>query len=184
LDVAKIDIFLELTQILNKASDRYLGINAPGGEAVTLMEEIDNRYISNPLYFVLDEAQIPARLYREAYRSAAKPSTQRPILREILSAWVIYSYINGYTIISGTGLSVKAVEEVVGSQIVKGDVSRWRTVTQTGAFDSQTTQSFYISRYLPPYLVQSDSGQLLLRRCWSWLRGRYVLDISLIFIDT
>jgi hypothetical protein len=168
MDVAKIDIFLVLTQVLNTAGDMYLGVNGPGGEAVTLMEEIDRRFISNPLYFVLDEAQLPARLYREAYRSATDTSRQRPILREILSAWVI----KGYTIISGTGLSVKEVEEATGSQVVKGDVLRWLTVTQTGAFDSPEAQSSYISRYLPRYLLQSDSGRSLLCRCWSWLRGR------------
>jgi hypothetical protein len=173
------DMFLQLTETLSEASDKYLGVKSTGGEAIRLMAHINHDYISAPLYFVLDEAQIPARLYREAYRSDAKPSTERPILREILSAWKITPYI----IVSGTGLSEKEVQDVVGSQVAKTDIQEWLTCTNTGAFDSLEVQSAYISRYLPHHLVQSDSGQLLLRRCWSWLRGRYVLDINLIFID-
>ncbi|KAF8228039.1 hypothetical protein L208DRAFT_265069 [Tricholoma matsutake] len=162
------DVFHDLTSILNQASDKYLGVNSTGaGKAIRLMARIRRDYIPAQLYVVLDEAQIPAGLYRGAYRSDAEPS--RPILREILAAWEITPYI----IVSGTGLSEQAVKEVVGSAVAKTDIRQWLTCTNTGAFDSLEVQSAYISRYLPHHLVQSDSGQLLLRRCWSWLRGRH-----------
>ncbi|KAF8229905.1 hypothetical protein L208DRAFT_144901 [Tricholoma matsutake] len=163
------DIFLELTSLLNKASDKYLGVKEGWGEANNVSEEIC-RVISAPrLYIVLDEAQKPARLYKGAFRSAADTSKERPILREILSAWDPI----GHIIVAGTGLSQKVVEEVVNiRRVVKTDVP-WRTRTQTGAFESFKPQSAYISRYLPPHLVESLSGQSLLRRCWSWLQGRH-----------
>jgi hypothetical protein len=177
-DVVGNDIFLELTMILNKASDNYLGVKkttAEKQEVTNLLRDIEG-ITSARLYLVLDEAQIPARLYRGAYRSA-DTSKERPILREILSAWDQL----GYTIVAGTGLSVKEVKELVDSTVAKL-VVRWRTCTKTGAFDSPEAQSSYISRYLPPHLLQNDHGRLL-DRCWSWLRGRYVSDISLILID-
>jgi len=178
-DVVNRDIFNHLTSILNKASDEYLGVSGPG-EASTLSSNIYDDYLPlSPLYFVLDEAQRPARLFKEAYRSAVDTSMERPILREIVSAWDI----PGYTIVSGTGLSIKEVQEAVQSQVVKPDVP-WRTRTKTGAFDSRQAQSCYISRYLPPHLVHSDSGQALLRRSWSWLHGRFVSEICLWLIET
>jgi hypothetical protein len=56
------------------ASDAYLGLDAPG-VAVSLGTNIVRDYISAPLYFVLDEAQVPAQLYKEAYRSVSDTST-------------------------------------------------------------------------------------------------------------
>jgi hypothetical protein len=177
MEVVEKDIFQSLTVILNKASNTFLGVHGEEGEACRLSVEIRKRFIPHKLYLVLDEAQVPARSLRA---SAAEPSIQRPILREILSAWEQQRYI---IVVAGTGLSVKEMKEAVGSRIVKPDIP-WRTRTHTGAFDSREAQSDYVSRYLPPHLVQSDSGRLLLQRCWSWLRGRYVSDVSLIFIDT
>jgi hypothetical protein len=138
------DIFLDLTSILSKASDKYLGVKSTGaGEASRLMAHINRDYITAQLYVVLDEAQIPATLFKEAYRSDTDPSTQRPILHEILSAWKIAPY--PYIIVSGTGLSKKAVKDVVGSQVAKRDIRQWLTCTNTGAFDSLEVQSAYIS---------------------------------------
>ena len=89
-----------------------------GGEAFSLMMHIDHDYIQSPLYFVLDEVQIPARLYREAYRSDAKP-----IPCEILSAWKIRPH---NIIISGTlsekpdqakALSVKSQKKILATPL-------------------------------------------------------------------
>ena len=114
MDIVKADIFSLLTTRLNKASDFYLGVDGPG-EAFMLSDNI-HRYISTDLYFVLDEAQRPARLFTEAYRSG-DTSMARPILREIVSAW----NIKGYIIISGTGLSEKEVQD---ARILKADPLR------------------------------------------------------------
>lgn len=73
-DVVGSDIFRDLTTVLNMASDAYLGLDAPG-VAVSLGTNIVRDYISAPLYFVLDEAQVPAQLYKEAYRSVSDTST-------------------------------------------------------------------------------------------------------------
>jgi hypothetical protein len=85
VDVDRHDVFKVLTDILNKASNTYLGVHNEVGEANELLVEI-RRFIPNKLYLVLDEAQVPARSLGEYYRSAAEPSMHRPILREILSA--------------------------------------------------------------------------------------------------
>jgi hypothetical protein len=135
-------MILQLTQTLSEASDKYLGVKSSRGEAIRLMAYINHHYIPAPLYIVLDEVQVPARLYREAYRSDAKPSAERPILHEILSVWKITPYI----IISGTGLSEKEAQDVVGSQVAKTDIRKgWLTCMNIGAFDSLEVQSAYIS---------------------------------------
>lgn len=148
------------------------------------LKDLYRQYISAPLYFVLDEAQVPARSFGEAYRSAFNAFTEPPILRDIMSAWEV----DKYTVVSGTGLSVRehiedyTLADAMGPRVLEMS-SQWLTRTETGAFDSPQVQSSYISRYLPLHLVQSVSGKLL-HRCWSWLWGRYVSNICLIFIDT
>jgi len=161
--VAQPDVFDGLTSILNKASNEYLGVKGTR-EANKLSSRISHRGLPR-LYFILDEAQIPARLHRDAYRSANDDSMQRPILGEIVSAWDK----RGHIILSGTGLSMKEVQDAVGSQVLKNDILRPTICTKTGAFDSPEAQSSYISRYLLPNYVQGISGQSLLDRCWSWL---------------
>jgi hypothetical protein len=153
------DAFHLLRMVLNKASDEYLGVTGLG-EADRVSHEI-SKIVPGRLYFVLDEAQRPAGLYIDH----SKP---RPILCEILSAWGK----TGHIIVAGTELSQKEAQEVVSSPVVKTNIP-WRIRTQTGAFESFEAQSAYISRYLPPhFLVDTPSGQSLLRRCWSWLQGR------------
>jgi hypothetical protein len=176
-DVVKTDIFDDLTSLLKRAGDEYLGVTG-GGEASTLSTKIYVHYRLTQLYLVLDEAQRPARLFKDAYRSAVDTLMERPILREIVAAWDI----SGYKIVSGTGLSIKEVQDAVQSQVVKPDIP-WRTCTKTGAFDVCQAQSCYISRYLPPHLVHDASGQALLHRCWSWLHGRFVSETCLILIE-
>lgn len=107
--VSKEDIFQSLTNILHKASDAYLGVDNDG-EATKLLIDIHS-FIPSKLYLVLNEAQIPAQLFGEAYRSADHPSIPQPILHEILSAWDQ----KGYRIVAGMGLSMREVEEVVDS---------------------------------------------------------------------
>jgi hypothetical protein len=60
------------------------------------------------------------------------------------------------------------------TRVMKGK-SKWRDVTHTGAFDLPEEHSSYLLRYLLPHLTETPSGKALIRRAWSWLRGRYVL---------
>ena len=155
MDGAEEDIFQSLTDILHNASDAYLGVD-DDGEDMRLLIDIRS-FIPSELYLVLDEAQIPARLFREAYRSADRPSIPRPILREILSAWDK----KGYRIVAGTGPSVRVVDEVVDSRVLATDIG-WHTCTQTGAFDSFKAHSAYISRDAPPTWLKA----LVVSRCF------------------
>jgi hypothetical protein len=75
-------------------------------------------------------------------------------------------------IISGTGFSLSLFRHYPSG--VCQDSSMFDVVHTTGDFSDPDTQSLYISRYLPPFFLASDSGTRLKTRVYDWLRGRYV----------
>ncbi|KAH9970961.1 hypothetical protein BGW80DRAFT_1324650 [Lactifluus volemus] len=53
------------------------------------------------------------------------------------------------------------------------DLVTWDVVHTTGDFANQERQNSYVTRYLPPTFLHSESGAALLRRMFEWLRGRH-----------
>lgn len=116
----------------------------------------------NKFYFVLDEANVVSRRYREAFGDERGPST---LLKEIVRVWENSVGRSGGTIV------------IVGTDIPQTDFAgeEWNTYrwcSNTGAFDVQQEHEQYIRRFLPESFCSSECGQSLLRCIWCWCRPR------------
>ena len=74
-----------------------------------------------PIFCVLGEAQVPANSFEGCFRSRQDPGIERPILSQIIEDWVVYC---PKLIVSGTGLSMKEMNTVLGS--VDGKILGYR----------------------------------------------------------
>jgi hypothetical protein len=126
-------------------------------------------------FYVLDEAQVAGREQMGSFSDADGRDPQpvlHPILRHLTSA----SYPGIKTIVSGTGFSLGLFRTILMTSSV-GKNSLWSVVHTTGDFANRDTQFAYISRYLPPSFLLSQSGDILKTRMYELLRGRYVVAI-------
>jgi hypothetical protein len=80
-------------------------------------------------------------------------------------------------IVSGTGVSMRDVETVLRSSVVKPRVLS-PTKTEIGGFNNEVDQRAYLEQYLPPGLLDTDEGKKLVSRIGYWLRGRFVCNTS------
>jgi len=170
--VTGVEIFGQVARDLANASEAYLL-----GVANTTMQWILECLPIDSLYVVLDEAQRAAKLYREAFRSRTKPMEPRPILHCLVRS-IDGLGVHLRTIISGTGLSMKLVSAALDSRMAK-PLPEPEIINLIGAFDSKPVQHAYVLKYLPPGYGDTPSGKRLLNRVWDWLRGRYVISISM-----
>jgi len=132
-----------------------------------------------PLFVVIDEAQVAADGLTEFFRSASWP-VLRPILREMYRFFQASPIVAGITI-SGTGLSMKIVQNAVGSFSPKRlDKSmQSRVFTNIGHFTGDdSSQVAYIRRYLT-LSDSNNSVRRLLERMMYWFSGRYVYRLTL-----
>jgi hypothetical protein len=160
------DVFSIWTGVLRGSSLEFLSEQA--ATEVKLIQDISG---SPYLFCVLDESQIPARLFEDYFLSDTKPAKPRPILRQIIQTW--RSIIQNL-IISGTGMSMAKLETVLGSLVAREGGSKPVVITDTGAFDNPEDQRGYLEQYFPPKFLNSAEGRLVLTRVGYWLHGRYV----------
>lgn len=172
------DVFDDLAGKLSQATDSYMNTKTKAlllrvrkfctGEAGC--DPATPSTVHTPLFCVLDEAQYAATEHCSAFRSDQN-GTHRPILREIVRAWEGQSFGQGvFMVVAGTGISKDVVDQAMASAIMKDSKYRW--CSDTGAFDQKDIQRRYMLKYLPPSLIESDSGKRLLERVWYWLHGR------------
>ncbi|KDR71862.1 hypothetical protein GALMADRAFT_281689 [Galerina marginata CBS 339.88] len=179
------DIFDELSSKLSKATDSFINTKtkallanarslcsyAKTGVSTTPIQMSTSDTAQTPIFCVLDEAQHAATQHCSSFRSDQN-GAHRPILREIVKAWEGQSFGQGvFMIVAGTGISKDVVDQAMASAIMKD--SRYRWCSDTGAFDSRDVQQRYLMKYLPPNLLESDTGTRLVERVWYWLHGRY-----------
>ncbi|KAJ7150875.1 hypothetical protein C8R43DRAFT_924428 [Mycena crocata] len=130
----------------------------------------------NTSYFiVLDEAQHAARCHFSAFRSEQFEDIMgnplhRPILREIVRAWVI-TKLGLWMIISGTGVDADVINKVLASAVMKP--ADHRRVYDIGAFTNYGEHAAFIEHYIPPSILEAESGKALLKRMMYWLHGRH-----------
>ncbi|KAF8521967.1 hypothetical protein BU17DRAFT_64689 [Hysterangium stoloniferum] len=175
------DFFAKILGAIRRADTNIMLdlINSTKKEFMTKRKDLFPAGISTPLFVVIDEAQVAADHLKGCFRSSTGPDL-RPILHEMYR-FFLYSKIFTGIILSGTGLSMKMVEEAVGSVAAKqsGKITRPRVFTDVGRFASgDSSQEDYIRRYLT--LSENDSDRRLLERMLYWLSGRYRLTASLI----
>lgn len=163
------DIFAELTTLLQEANDSYLETTA------NLMGAIERFYdpnitipdISRNLFCILDEAQVAVEEGLSSFRGK-DISVKRPFLREIVSFWSQMQNLN--IIVAGTGLSLTDVQQTLESGDLK--LERFRTWHDTGSFRDSSLQRRYLELYLPNAFLHSERGKRLSTRVYNWLRGR------------
>ncbi len=163
------DIFFACTQLAGRASTIYLD-NAIRDELIVIEQHLPRR---STLFCVLDEAQALTKDLNY-FRSKKHPEQGRPILRAILRSWDP-KFPN--LIVSGTGISMHEVEDVIGSVVAKEleDPVPFDMVTEIGGFDDEDGQLAYLNQYLPPGYLDTSQGKEIASRVGYWLRGRFVL---------
>lgn len=163
------DVFLKLSEVLKDASDEFLLTKTDN--VYDHLDSLRSEFgLDEDFYIVIDEAQAAANSMLKCFRSDQNKEIQRPVLKSLVKTW--RDLVNELPIIiSGTGLSIDLVNEVVASAVVKS--TNFHLATNTGAFDDQDSQSKYMLRYMPPHVAKSDSGKTLIGRAWEYCRGRY-----------
>ena len=168
------DIFFGLIQLVGRASAGSLP-QFIQEETMTIRRLLQHQFPSQQptLFCVLDEAQTLTKDLKY-FRSETEPVTPRHILSTILHEW---RWILPNLIVSGTGMSMREVETVMGSAVAKLGLGP-ETVTQIGGFDDEDGRRAYLERYFPPGFLGTSEGKLLAYRVGFWLRGRFVFNAA------
>ncbi|THH03790.1 hypothetical protein EW145_g6006 [Phellinidium pouzarii] len=162
--VLREDIFYQFSSILKDTSDDSLNLSDRLVQAK--IKQLQKRFdLGEDFYFVLDEAQYAGEELEDAFRSR-DGLLKRPILRQIITAWSDAAEFP--IIVSGTGLSIDVVNEVIASAVAKAE--RFKFSSNTGAFDTPEQQKNYFLRYMPKHIADSDSARVLFARAWNWHR--------------
>ncbi|KAL5477030.1 hypothetical protein ACEPAI_3217 [Sanghuangporus weigelae] len=174
-DVLGGDIFGQLSEDLNDASDGFLMM---GNNSVhRYLRDLQKAFhLGDEFFLILDEAQRAINSLNGCFRSEQNQAVRRPVLRPIIKAWKEATSFP--VIVSGTGLSIDVVNEVMDSAVMK--LNAFARATRTGAFDNEKRQREYILRYMLPHLVDTDSGRAFLKRAWNYARGRHRFTASLL----
>ena len=163
------DIFILFTWLAKGASSLYLE-RAIATESLIIKELLPQR---STLFCVLDEAQALTK-NSGYFQFDTNPAVGRPILRPIVLAW---EAIFPGLIVSGTGISMWNVKDVIGSVVAKEGGSL-ETVTETGGFDNEIGQRAYLQKYLPLGFLETSEGKEIASRVGYWLRGRFVFNAA------
>jgi hypothetical protein len=176
-------IFQLLPLIVVDGKDLFLAfVNSclAGASLQTLLDLLDatgptavlgSAFGHDNFFYILDEAQVAGERYMGAFADASA-TVRWPVLRPVVRGWSRVSTERSIRfIVSGTGFSLDLFQTVLASGIGKVP-DHWDVVRHTGDFKNPGTQSSYISRYLPPSFLLSESGTGLVSRMFEWLRGR------------
>lgn len=175
------DAFKEIAEALRYASIDHLQQQINDGysklEHILVDDHATEPSLNRPLYCFLDEIQETTQR-RMGEFSSNDGKTERPLLRPIwLTLTKTLDVTKMQVILSGTGIDMKSLENVLVSTVHK--VSSYIVKRDIGAFDDPNSQKQYIERYLPSQ--HSPSWEAFLERAWGWCRGRYRNTAILIF---
>lgn len=166
------DIFGTFTRLVGTASSDYL-------EGIIRVEARKIKQLipqPSPLFFVLDEAQALTKPLHY-FRSDTSPANGQPVLSRIIQDWGLRKQ---NLIVSGTGLSMAAVERVDGSAVAKyGPGNEAELVRDVGGFDDVGGQQAYLKQYCPSSFLDTSKGKEIMSRVRYWLHGRFVFDAAL-----
>ncbi|KIM30017.1 hypothetical protein M408DRAFT_100189, partial [Serendipita vermifera MAFF 305830] len=126
------------------------------------------------LFCVLDEAQVAMTKFYDCFQSKSTEET-RPILRQIILEW---KKVCPNLIISGTGISMRELQTIIGSSVAKESNEESQTYTDLGSFDDEKAQRAYVEQYLPPGSLEDDNWKTVVSRAGYWLHGRHRLTAT------
>ena len=150
--------------------DRCLG-HASSTALDTLVNRlggIRSKYLQSPLFILgLDEAQWAFRKYPRSFISSTDPAIFRSIIREVVKVFTKWPI---KLIVSGTGVSRKDLEDSMVSGVSKAQPVEM--FHELGMFDTLPKLRSFVERYVPAYILESDSGHRLQHRMREYLLGR------------
>ncbi|KAJ4476440.1 hypothetical protein C8J55DRAFT_516938 [Lentinula edodes] len=138
-------------------------------EAITrTLEDIQSIWDIPPgdfFYIVIDEANVASRKHSGAFEDEYG---RYPLLKEIIRSFQCrMGHLPVRFVVAGTIIPREHF------QSSSGEWDNFRWCSNTGCFDDLEAHRRYISEFLPPQFEKSNTGQLLIKRMWHWLRGRY-----------
>jgi hypothetical protein len=180
-------LMFQLSNVPNR-SDRSphpftrVNLNCLGGAAPEALDELVGRlhairtkYFRHypHFFFVYDEAQVAAESSPHAFMSSKGGEIWPSKLREVIRVSAEIDNPTIRFIVSGTGLSLETVNEVLASGVGKPPTNGgFALYHKVGGFDTEESQRAYLDRYVPRSVLASSSGHILCRRIHSWLLGR------------
>ncbi|KAK0464793.1 uncharacterized protein EV420DRAFT_1638358 [Desarmillaria tabescens] len=124
-----------------------------------------------PLFIVIDEGNVLADGGKYTFSDAFGDG--RPILKELLTTWQHHVQAYDVTfIVAGTEIPRKHFQ---GDQW-----SNYQWSSDSGDFGTPELHRQYVSKFLPPSIASSPSGEELQLRMWRWFRGRHRFTASVI----
>jgi hypothetical protein len=152
--------FITMKECLDRASDRALTT------LINDFERVHRQYFRTSKFIIaLDEAQVAGRQYRFSFLSSRDPTKFQSILREIVK---VFSVLVAQIVVSGTGLSL---EDDLSSSVAKPR-GRFQTFVEFGMLDDPLKLEATLRQYIPPFMLESDSGKSLQLRIREYLLGR------------
>ncbi|KAJ7175333.1 hypothetical protein C8R46DRAFT_890873 [Mycena filopes] len=162
------DVFDEMAQLLYNAKLTKKKCAAIQKDVLSevhkiIFEHSPNERSSEPLgfFFVLDEAQTAAGTMLTAFRSEAKHSVERSILRQLIMVLVSFILQGCGLVVAGTGVDHSLLRAAMSSAMAKFGSDSY--TSNTGAFGAKmpNLHEAYIKRYLPPQLLKTQEGHEL-----------------------
>ncbi|KAJ7770115.1 hypothetical protein B0H16DRAFT_1517308 [Mycena metata] len=172
LGYAGSDFFVDLTIALRDAPTKWVQ-DEISARLTQAREWCYSGFKRVPFFIVLDEAQHAARNHFSAFRSEQSHLIHRPVLREIIRAWLIdfFRHLGWWLIISGTGIDRDVIQQVMVSALMKP--AAYRTQSNDGAFADSNSHITFMRQYIPQRVLMAPSGEALLERMSYWLHGRH-----------
>ena len=131
------------------------------------LHHIRRQYLPGARFILgLDEAQHAARLYPYSFISSSNLDRYRSIIREIAK---VFTYLEIDLVVSGTGLSLEELREVLASGVSKPDIFVFHHL---GMFDTWEKLKPFLERYVPASFLRSPGGYRLEKRIREYLLGR------------
>ncbi|KAG5634737.1 hypothetical protein H0H81_000951 [Sphagnurus paluster] len=176
---ARFDQFGKLFHSIEFESAMYIEeiMSEAALEIYSLLPEVIK---TDGLFFVIDEANVGTHKLPHAFHDETGLYSS---LKEVIRIW-------RDRLVS---LGVPVTFVVAGTEIPKShfpqsspEWSSWKWTSNTGSLRTREIQERYVIPYLPPCLVETPSGELLLKRIWNWCRSRHrftSLVVSLLLQD-
>ncbi|KAK0243227.1 hypothetical protein EDD85DRAFT_814328 [Armillaria nabsnona] len=183
-DIIGQDIFVDVVQRLDRATDGYLGRELQE-RLNSIRNLLHNQFPpQNPesgtrtFSCIIDEVRGPILQALTAFRSGSSPNMRRSLMRPLMQdCRDILADKNWFLSLSGTGTNIRVMAEHLASSLLKPGADFYRH-SEIGAFENADIQARYIKKFAPPGLHNKLSD--FLGRVFVWTRGRFRLTATLV----
>ncbi len=178
-DIIEQDIFVDVVQKLDRATDGYLDRELPE-HLNSIRNLLHNQFPphnseSNTRTFscIVDGVQGPILQAPNAFQPGSSPNVRRSLMRPLVQdCRDILADKNWFLSLSGTGSNIQVTAEHLASSLLKLGADFYRH-SEIGAFENADIQARYIKKFAPPGLHNKLSD--FLGRVFVWTRGRHAM---------